>query len=161
MDLLDRTKEKDPSKTKWRSAQFETLLQYVKSKRYTVAGWELGNEPGLKCVGKIDGVGFSCHHPPKNETKPVLQVVSPHQLIADVVAFKKVIRKHLGADAGMVIGPDVAGSLDTYTKPFFDGIPEGTLDVLTYHFYYGCGSECGAAGVQPPDFSTSPSWTGT
>lgn len=157
VDLLDRTKEKDPSKTKWRSAQFETLLEYVKRKydgNYdAVAGWELGNEPDLKCVGKKDGVGFSCHHPPKNESKPFLQAVSPQQLIADVVAFKKVIHKHLGASAGMVIGPDVAGSLYTYMKPFFDGVPEGTIDVLTYH--YGCGSECGAAGVQPPDFHNS------
>ena len=144
-DLLDRT----ASGNKWNSTNFESLLRYVAAKGYTLAGWELGNEPDLKCVDAT-GIGFSCHHPLPNYTKPFSQAVTPSQLAADFAHFRQVLEA--SGVGGRVIGPDTATSITTFAAPFFDAA-KPNLDVFTYHFYYGPGSSR-PHGLAPADFYT-------
>jgi hypothetical protein len=72
-----------------------------------------------------------------NCTMPADAAVSPSQLAQDFTHFAAVLKQH--SQGGVrVIGPDVAGSLDTYAKPFVQAKPP--IDVFTWHFYYGPGS---------------------
>ena len=52
-----------------------------------------------------------------NCTMPADAAVSPVQLAKDFSVFASTLKQH-GQSGVRIIGPDVAGSLDSYAKPF-------------------------------------------
>lgn len=132
----------------WLSSNSDSLMEYVESKDYAVAAWELGNEPGLMPTFHL---GFE---------------VPPAQLADDHVVF----RNRLADSSSLFVGPDEAfaplvgeislttdsvNNLDAfypevfkaallpgahfrttpYLKDYLAALPEGTLDALTWHYY--------------------------
>ncbi|MEH6448392.1 MAG: hypothetical protein V7765_06965 [Oleispira sp.] len=132
----------------WLSSNSDSLMEYIESKDYAVAAWELGNEPGLMPTFHL---GFE---------------VPPAQLADDHVVF----RNRLADSSSLFVGPDEAfaplvgeislttdsvNNLDAfypdafkaallpgahfrtspYLKDYLTALPEGTLDALTWHYY--------------------------
>lgn len=105
----------------WNGSNTEALLRFAESQGSAVYGLELGNEPDL----------YTEH---QNYT------VTPQQMAEDVNALRAIVDATLGKGV-LLIGPDVShptGSSQTWLKDFTTGTM-GTIDAVTWHFYYGNG----------------------
>ena len=130
----------------WDPAPFNSLLRYADDQGYALAGWELGNEPDLKCkAGHVRHV---------NCTMPQDAAVPPAQVAKDFGAFKALLRGSAVQKDALLLGPDVAGTpSSSFVTPFLEAAAPQLLDVLTWHFYYGPGSSR-PHGLPASSFST-------
>jgi heparanase 1 len=116
----------------WNPDGLRAMLAYAKSQDIKLAGWEFGNEPDL----------YNKHHEPK----------VPVELHADEYPqFRSELRSS-GQEEALVIGPDVTRNNVSYMREFVQRAGE-SIDVATFHHYYGSGNpDAGSAYVGPEDF---------
>lgn len=101
----------------WRTEAFTLMLKSIEKDGLVLTGVELGNEPDL----------FSRHNVSKAPTA--------RQLALDFGVLSSLVSSDT-----LVLGPDVADSVEFFGD-FLNNLTEpGILDVATWHFYYGPGS---------------------
>jgi len=132
----------------WNSTNSGSLMDYVDSKQYKVAAWELGNEPGL----------MPNFH--SNFEVPPTQLADDHVQFSNALADSPVL--FIGPDDAFapVVGnvsltTDAVNNLDAYfpsafldamapgshirtsgyLKDYLAALPENTLDAISWHYY--------------------------
>eukprot|EP00756_Hemistasia_phaeocysticola_P057528 Hpha_TRINITY_DN34128_c0_g1::TRINITY_DN34128_c0_g1_i1::g.75827::m.75827/K07964/HPSE; heparanase len=120
---------------KWDPSQgFNQMLTYAAEHNISFYGLELGNEPDLKLK----------HNLPSG--------ITPQAVAEDYATFNTVLKGTSGYEGVKVIGNDVSYRITSYMTEWAQLLSPSTVNIFTWHFYYGCGSKCGAAGVQPWQF---------
>jgi heparanase 1 len=120
----------------WDPNQFITLLDYVALNNISLAGWELSNEPDLKCMAENGSETHQCEHqPPRQEEL----LIPPANLAQDFQLLRLLLDAKLGSGES-ILGPDVTpAGLAYYARPFLANL-SFQINALTWHHYYGPGS---------------------
>ena len=123
----------------WNYTNFQDFLSEMpKDRLRDVHGFELSNEPDLKCVA-FENDFYDCNRPPSNVSKPKY-VVEPKQLGHDFQTLENVLEKVYDSNHPSILGPDVAGHYLTYGKNFLGNLTTSKPIEFTWHFYYGPGT---------------------
>eukprot|EP01063_Lacrimia_lanifica_P009370 TRINITY_DN16362_c0_g1_i1.p1 TRINITY_DN16362_c0_g1~~TRINITY_DN16362_c0_g1_i1.p1 ORF type:complete len:501 (+),score=199.61 TRINITY_DN16362_c0_g1_i1:57-1559(+) len=130
----------------WDPTQFLTLLKFTQAHNISMRGWELMNEPDLKCYD-TSGAYCDCHNKSVTVQGPF---VTPEQLAADFKALRGVLDSHGAADAPL-FGIDISFNFD-YFRTFLQAAKGAGVAVdLTWHHYYA-GPETTYAEFLSPGF---------
>jgi len=118
----------------WNYTNFENFLGEIpKDRLVDIHGFELSNEPDLKCVFKT--LFYDCNRPPSNVSEPT-NVVSPRQLGHDFKSLETILEQFYETRP-QILGPDVAGHYVTWGKSFLENLTTSKPIEFTWHFYYG------------------------
>mmetsp|Transcript_16778 Transcript_16778/g.25531 ORF Transcript_16778/g.25531 Transcript_16778/m.25531 type:complete len:525 (-) Transcript_16778:114-1688(-) len=132
---INDVSHRDPRSNAWDPRHFQQFLNYTLQNNIHIAGWELGNEPNLKCVSKQGEVVQCGGRGRKQRLFAAAQLASDYRLLFEVL-------QQSSSPRGKLFGPDVtSSSLKTFGSEFLGNMSTYTiLDAFTWHFYYGPGS---------------------
>lgn len=133
---INDVSHRDRRSNAWNPRHFKQLLKYTHEKNISIAGWELGNEPNLKCLSKKGDIK------PCDGARWKRRLFTPAQLASDYRLLFEVLQQQSSSSEAKILGPDVtSSSLKTFGREFLGNMSSYTvLDAFTWHFYYGPGS---------------------
>ncbi|XP_055959221.1 heparanase-like [Patella vulgata] len=102
----------------WDTTNAMELLKYTAEKGYKLYGFELGNELNIS---------------------PQFHV-NAQQSAVDFLSLRKILKSIPSLSSSLVIGPDVAGLVVSFTDEFLEAGGVIAVDVVTFHHYYMGGS---------------------
>eukprot|EP00730_Choanoeca_flexa_P019092 TRINITY_DN9312_c1_g1_i2.p1 TRINITY_DN9312_c1_g1~~TRINITY_DN9312_c1_g1_i2.p1 ORF type:complete len:489 (+),score=108.66 TRINITY_DN9312_c1_g1_i2:29-1495(+) len=120
-DLTSR----DSTTQAWNSSNFNSLLDYIEAKNYTIAAFELGNEPDLDTRKNV-GPGYGN--------------ITAQQLSDDYDVLRKLMQSRRNPTP--IFGPDIAAEPE-YLADFSKSqavTSTKKVDAVTVHHYYGNGA---------------------
>ncbi|KAK7101418.1 heparanase-like [Littorina saxatilis] len=115
--IIDLNALKRNADGSWNPDNARELLQFSAHRKYTIAGFELGNE-------------YDMYQGQFNTT------VSPQQLAKDVASLKRLLAEFPAYSSSFIVGPEVAAARPEYFHSFLAAGGAKVVDAASFHHYY-------------------------